>query len=214
MRASNQNHATPILMRIRREIAADSLLLADRLQPESDLQPGAGFSDLFAAASEANEAELYQVSLEYIFEGYLLHFGTSRLLTPAADDGFWLLAGDYMYARGLTHIARLDDPAPVRMLAALIGACARIQCEGLDPALALDAWSATTLCLAAHATVGVTESACLKHLEDYRKGEGQRLPDGVTPLATLLAAMPEATAAEMRAIIDNIYECFNPAISA
>ena len=44
-----------------------------------------------------------------MLEGYLLHFGRPRLLdTP--DEDLRLLAGDYMYALGLSRLARARRP--------------------------------------------------------------------------------------------------------
>lgn len=215
MPASHQNLSTAVLERMRRQVAADSVLMAHRLQPPRSRRPGAGFSDLFAAAcGETPGGEHYHASLEYIFEGYLLHFGTSRLLAPAPDNGFLLLAGDYMYARGLTSIARLDDPAPVRALAGLISLCAWVHCEQLDPAMALEAWSATTLCLATHAAADGAAPGGLKLLKDYKKEVWSGLPAATTPVAAMIAALPGETAGELREIIDTIYASFNPAISA
>ncbi|MHB1389759.1 MAG: hypothetical protein ACYCXF_00770 [Thermoleophilia bacterium] len=215
MNDSNQNSSHQVLMQMRREVAADGVLLADQLRPQSDLPAGAGYSDLFtAAASETTAADHYRVGLEYIFEGYLLHFGVSRLLGSDTGEGFRLLAGDYMYACGLSRIAQLDDPVPIRALADLIGVCARVRCAGLDPALALGAWSATTLCLAAHAAGDPTAAASIQLLQDSRKAAGQQAEGGGASRTALMAAPPENIPDELQAIIDTIYASFNPAISA
>jgi len=142
--------AASTLREIRREIAADSILFGEQLLAETDLNETAGFSDLFMAAcgDGAGSPERYQLGLEYIFEGFLLHYGRNRLLKPD-DNNFYLLAGDYMYARGLSAIAGLEDLACVRELAELIQLCSFIHGENRDPALALCAWAVTTLRLAA-----------------------------------------------------------------
>ncbi len=134
----------------------------------------AGFSDLFAAACGCEEQNgatgdanpsgggshisglnHYQLGIEYIFEGYLLHYGISRLLnTP--DENFRLLAGDYMYARGLGAIASLEDLACIMALADLVRSFSFIHCEQLDPAKAMTLWTITTLSLAAHARKAAT----------------------------------------------------------
>ena len=62
--------------------------------------------------------------IESVLEGYLLHFGRSRLL-DTADEDLRLLAGDYMYALGLSRLARLGDLDAVRALADLITLSAR-----------------------------------------------------------------------------------------
>ena len=72
-------------------------------------------------------AELALV-LESIFEGYLLHYGRSRLV-DTADEDLRLLAGDHLYAVGLSHLARLGDLDAVRALADLITLCARAHAD-------------------------------------------------------------------------------------
>jgi hypothetical protein len=42
--------------------------------------------------------------LEAVYEGYLLHYGTSRLF-EGMDDDLRLLAGDALYALGLARLA-------------------------------------------------------------------------------------------------------------
>src|SRR3990172_8931719 len=66
--------------------------------------------------------------LESILEGYLLHYGRSRLV-DTADEDLRLLAGDHLYAVGLSHLARLGDLDAVRALADLITLCARAHAD-------------------------------------------------------------------------------------
>jgi hypothetical protein len=84
-----------------------------------------------AARSEGHESrpglELALV-LESILEGYLLHYGRPRLVdTP--DEDLRLLAGDHLYALGLSHLAGLGDLEAVRALADLITLCARAHAD-------------------------------------------------------------------------------------
>ena len=79
------------------------------------------------AAGRAERAELALV-LESILEGYLLHYGRSRLV-DTADEDLRLLAGDHLYALGLSHLARLGDLEAVRALADLITLCARAHAD-------------------------------------------------------------------------------------
>ena len=72
-------------------------------------------------------AELALV-LESILEGYLLHYGRSRLV-DTADEDLRLLAGDHLYALGLSRLARLGDLEAVRALADLITLCARAHAD-------------------------------------------------------------------------------------
>jgi len=67
--------------------------------------------------------------LEAVREGYLLHYGESRLL-EGHDDDLALLAGDYLYALGIERLAALGDTAAVLVLADLISASAQLHTEG------------------------------------------------------------------------------------
>jgi hypothetical protein len=78
--------------------------------------------------SAAAPAE-YALVLETIHEGYLLHYGESRLLV-GHDADLGLLAGDYLYALGLDRLARLGDERAVAILSDLISRCAQLQAEG------------------------------------------------------------------------------------
>ena len=52
-------------------------------------------------------------------EGYLLHYGEARILS-GHDRDLALLAGDYLYARGIELLASLGDAEAVRELGDLI----------------------------------------------------------------------------------------------
>lgn len=71
----------------------------------------------------------YALVLEAVREGYLLHYGESRLLT-GHDDDLALLAGDYLYALGLDRLAALGDTDAVAVLSELISKCAQLHAEG------------------------------------------------------------------------------------
>jgi hypothetical protein len=81
------------------------------------------------------------VGLETIYEGYLVHYGRSRLFAPPDRDTA-LLLGDYLYAHGLVRIAETGDLRAVADLAELISHCAQLRAEGL--AGDGDAWAATS----------------------------------------------------------------------
>jgi hypothetical protein len=84
--------------------------------------------------------EDYELVVEAIYEGYLLHYGTSRvMLVSEADLG--LLAGDQLYAIGLARLVGLGDTAAVVELADMITLSALAQGAG-DPALAKAVWTA------------------------------------------------------------------------
>lgn len=192
--------AASTLREMRREIAADSILFGERLLAETDLNETAGFSDLFMAAGGdgTNSPERYQLGLEYIFEGFLLHHGRNRLLKPD-ENNFYLLAGDYMFARGLSAIAGLEDLACVRELAELIRLCSFIHGENRDPALALIAWAVTTLRLAARSSGYGHEAPDSSGLSEMIWGGGDSDASGLGAVyEQSLDAFPEEKRAELR----------------
>ncbi|HEX5762241.1 MAG TPA: hypothetical protein VFY04_03865 [Solirubrobacterales bacterium] len=69
--------------------------------------------------------------VEAVREGYLLHYGESRLLS-GQDADLSLLAGDYLYALGIERLAALGDANAVGVLAELIGRCAQLHTEGRE----------------------------------------------------------------------------------
>jgi hypothetical protein len=83
----------------------------------------------------------HALGLETIYEGYLVHYGRSRLFAPIDRDTA-LLLGDYLYAHGLVHIADSGDVEAVADLAELISFCARLRADGVDGDG--DAWVATS----------------------------------------------------------------------
>ena len=103
--------------------AAESPLWEETLRPPEEQEHVPVFSALAPAA--------HAVGLETIYEGYLVHYGRSRLFAPADGDTA-LLLGDYLYAHGLVRIAETGDVQAVADLAELISRCARLRAEGLD----------------------------------------------------------------------------------
>jgi hypothetical protein len=84
--------------------------------------------------------EEYELLVEAIYEGYLLHYGTPRVVcTPEADLG--LLAGDQLYALGLARLVALGDTLAVSELADTITLSALAQGAG-EEALADAVWAA------------------------------------------------------------------------
>jgi hypothetical protein len=71
--------------------------------------------------------------LEAAYEGYLLHYAAPRLFA-GMDADLRLLAGDAMYALGLSRLAEAGDLPAVAELASLISASARAHAEGRDAA--------------------------------------------------------------------------------
>jgi hypothetical protein len=89
-----------------------------------------------AAASRA----AYELLIEAIYEGYLLHYGTPRVAL-ASDRDLGLLAGDRLYALGLARLVALGDVVAVAELADTITLSALAQGAG-EPRLADAVWAA------------------------------------------------------------------------
>ena len=116
--------------------ALESPLWADAaLQPEQQVRQ-AVFSPL--------APERHALGLETIYEGYLVHYGRSRLFAPDDRDTA-LLLGDYLYAHGLVRVAETGDVKAVSDLADLISRCAQLRAEGLGGDG--DEWVATSTAL-------------------------------------------------------------------
>jgi hypothetical protein len=86
---------------------------------------------LLAAAGErtARQPGEYALVIESIREGYLLHYGEPRVVVGAEPD-LALLAGDYLYARGLERLAGIRDLQAVRELSDLISLAAELHESG------------------------------------------------------------------------------------
>jgi hypothetical protein len=130
--------ASEIWRTIAQDATAESKLWGDLLRPEPDREHEAVFSPL--------TEDRYALGLETIYEGYLVHYGTSRLFAPADEDAA-LLLGDYLYAHGLVRIAACGDVDAVADLAELISLSSQLRAEGADGDGAL--WAATAALLGA-----------------------------------------------------------------
>ncbi|HEU0019336.1 MAG TPA: hypothetical protein VFQ14_03495 [Thermoleophilaceae bacterium] len=78
-------------------------------------------------------------TIEAVHEGYLLHYGEPRAFA-GMDADLRLLAGDALYALGLSRVADRGDLEAVAELSDLITAAARAHAED-DPARAATLWS-------------------------------------------------------------------------
>jgi hypothetical protein len=119
---------------IAEEAAGESLLWRDATRHDPVREP------VFSTLCE----ERYALALETIYEGYLCHYGTSRLFEPA-DHELALLLGDYLYAHGLVRVAETGSVDAVAGLAELISLCARMRAE--DEAGDGEAWLAAAVSL-------------------------------------------------------------------
>lgn len=109
----------------------------------------------------ASAAPEYAVLIESIREGYLLHYARPRVVN-GADEDLALLAGDYLYARGLERLAALGDLEAVRELSDLISLVAQLHAAG-DGAAGGDAgsgalWLASAVTVAAGPPPGHAEA--------------------------------------------------------
>jgi hypothetical protein len=95
-----------------------------------------------AAAGPRTEGrrEQYELLVEAIYEGYLVHYGSPRVVRAAEAD-LGLLAGDQLYAIGLAMLVALGDTAAVAELADTITLSALAQGAG-ELALAEAVWDA------------------------------------------------------------------------
>lgn len=118
-------------------------LVAPQRQPGHDQREEAVGSPASIAAAgprAAGSREEYELLVEAIYEGYLLHYGSPRVvLVPEAD--LRLLAGDRLYAIGLARLVRLGDTLAVAELADTIALSALAQGAGSEK-LADAVWDA------------------------------------------------------------------------
>lgn len=103
------------------EDGAESALWSGLLLAEPEREQELAFSPL-------NASEL-ALGIETVYEGYLVHYGRSRLFA-APEPNLALLLGDRLYARGLVLVSALGEVAAVSDLANLLELCARLQAKG------------------------------------------------------------------------------------
>ncbi|HEV7586358.1 MAG TPA: hypothetical protein VGO14_11325 [Solirubrobacteraceae bacterium] len=135
-----------ILLRLQALLREEGGLIATLVDPAGDHDGDAGraISSPASVAARGPRAEgrrdEYELLVEAIYEGYLLHYGAPRVVrAPEADLG--LLAGDQLYAIGLAHLVALGDTQAVAELADTITLSALAQGAG-EPALAAAVWAA------------------------------------------------------------------------
>ena len=159
---------------------------------EPTVEPALGM--LAAAGPRASAAPFeYALVVEAIREGYLLHYGESRLLA-GQDRDLALLAGDYLYARGIERLASLGDAPAVRRLADLISLSAQCHAESrtdLVPPL----WLAVTVAVGTDG--GPAHEAALADARRMEPAAGEAL---------LAAARAGAASARLGAALDRAAE--------
>jgi hypothetical protein len=121
----------------------------------------------------------YELLVEMIYEGYLLHYGAGRVVTPAEAD-LGLLAGDRLYALGLARLVALGDTEAVAELADTITLSALAQAAG-ETELAEAVWEA-----GAHA-VSWGSSAAHTHAKRLAFA---RAPEAIEAMRTSVVGVP------------------------
>ena len=117
--------------------ASESELWASALLPVEERVPEPVFARLVPE-------QRFALGVETIYEGYLLHYGRSRLFAPP-DDDVALLLGDALLAHGLVRIAATGSLAAVADLSGLLSLCAQVRADGRPGDGA--AWAATAALL-------------------------------------------------------------------
>jgi hypothetical protein len=111
---------------------------------DGDGSRGRGPAQLASSGPRITDnASAYELLVETIYEGYLLHYGTPRVVRSTEAD-LGLLAGDNLYALGLARLVALGDIDAVAELADVITLTALA--HGADlPELADAVWRAGAL---------------------------------------------------------------------
>jgi hypothetical protein len=115
--------------------------MASLVESASDRTAAPGPARLAASGPRAEGSrEDYELLIEAIYEGYLLHYTEPRIALTS-DQDLALLAGDRLYALGLARLIALGDLAAVAELADTISLSALAQGAG-EPELAEAVWAA------------------------------------------------------------------------
>jgi hypothetical protein len=93
--------------------------------------------------------------LEAVYEGYLMHYGRSRAFRRM-DEDMRLLAGDALFALGLSRLAAGGDLRAIAELSDLISLCARAHLEG-RPEIAEELWRVSPRALSAEGGPGARQ---------------------------------------------------------
>jgi hypothetical protein len=112
------------------QLRADDSVISPYVADPDSSQPALGLL-VAAGPRAAADPGQYALLIEMIREGYLVHYGRARVLA-GADDDLALLAGDYLYARGLERLAALGDLESISELADLISLSAQLHAEARE----------------------------------------------------------------------------------
>jgi hypothetical protein len=114
----------------------------------------------------------YELLLELVMEGSLLHYGEPRVLDPE-DADLALLLGDRLYALGLEHLAALGDLEAVAELGELISLLAEAHLAG-GGELAAAVWEAGATAIGWGTSAEVRAAQELARRQDVRAEQALR----------------------------------------
>jgi len=143
MSAAAQTGAQDGVERLRALLQEEGGLMASLVSSTAGVEDASPASPAMLAAQgprAAGRRADYELLVEAIYEGYLLHYGAPRVVrVPEAD--LRLLAGDQLYAIGLARLVELGDTVAVAELADTITLSALAQGAGRED-LADAVWAA------------------------------------------------------------------------
>ena len=90
-------------------LRGDGGLIAGVVNDGAPVEGGLGLAAA-AGPRAAGREEDYALLVEAIYEGYLQHYGSGRVVRPD-DPDLALLAGDRLFALGLARLAEIGDHA-------------------------------------------------------------------------------------------------------
>lgn len=128
-------------------LRAEGGTLGELVAPPADgrgAEPGPAQAAASGPRARGRQDE-YELLLEMIFEGSLLHYGRGRVV-QTDDPDLALLLGDQLYALGLAHLAALGDLEAVDALADVISSLAQAHAEG-DTGRAAAVWEAGAMAI-------------------------------------------------------------------
>jgi hypothetical protein len=120
------------------ELRARGGMLAECARPPADGDRHGPPQTAAAGPRAAGREAEYELLLEMILEGSLLHYGSPRVV-HTDDPDLALLLGDELYALGLARLAGLGDLEAVDVLADVISRIAQANAEG-EPARSGEIW--------------------------------------------------------------------------
>jgi hypothetical protein len=131
-------HGREALGRVLSETAAP-FGIAVREPDEAEMRYALLYGEL--AGGDADDDYAMAMALEFVYEGYLLHYRESRVLAGETPLETRLLAGDHFDARGLHEVARRGDVESAGLLTRLMSACSWLRSEGLPFESDDDLWA-------------------------------------------------------------------------